>query len=128
VPGGGNHAPVANADRLPARHWGAAIAVLENDTDADGDRLTVARVEKMKCGRLTISKDRQTVRFVAPRSGCSRRRRGVYVASDGSAKSNRASLFIPVIPPAARAGNHGRRPAPARFSARFHMSSTRTAA
>ena len=90
-----NHRPVANADGVPAKRWDEPVKVLANDTDADGDPLSVARVEKLKCGRLKIEPDKQAISFIVPRKGCARTQRGVYVASDGKAKSNRASLLPP---------------------------------
>jgi hypothetical protein len=114
---------VANADRLVLGKWLSPVAVLDNDTDADGDPLTVVRVEKLRCGRLRVEPGRRTVAFIPPRAGCARRQRGVYVASDGKAESNRASLFIPAIGAAPPPAGHGRRAA-ARFTVRIHLSYT----
>ena len=123
-PGGpapGNHPPVANADRLVPGKWLAPVAVLANDTDEDGDALTVARVERMTCGRLVIGADRRTIAFEPPAAGCTRRQRGVYVATDGKAESNRASFFVPPLAVAPATGRHHGRTAARRFTVLVHL-------
>jgi hypothetical protein len=92
-----NHAPLANADTIHHPRSGPYVVdVIANDSDPDGDSIHIAVVERLACGTLRVMGPR-TVRFVPPRTGCPRRQRGVYRASDGSLLSNRASVFTPAI-------------------------------
>lgn len=107
--GGGNSAPVANDDaysvELGTVLTVAAPGVLENDTDADGDPLTVATVEGLEPG-TQISLSRGTLTMQADGSftyepnaeatagadeGFS------YTASDGTATSNSAFVGIDLV-------------------------------
>jgi VCBS repeat-containing protein len=79
-----NDAPVANADSATVAEDGSVnITVLGNDTDADGDTLTVASVTQGAHGTVSINPDK-TVRYL-PAANYNGADSFTYTVSDGTA-------------------------------------------
>ncbi|GAA4369483.1 Ig-like domain-containing protein [Nocardioides caricicola] len=98
-----NSAPVGVADRATAAAGdaiavlaGGATSVLANDTDPDGDALTVVLVRDAEHGTLTLNAD-GTFRY-RPSAGYSGRDAFAYRADDGTATSNTVTVRIRVQP------------------------------
>ncbi|MGD2075834.1 MAG: S8 family serine peptidase [Gammaproteobacteria bacterium] len=93
--GRGNTAPVANDDPASTPEGTAvAIDVLANDTDGDGDALTIALVTQGANGSVGINGD-NTVTYT-PDSGFTGEDSFTYTATDGMANSNEATVTVVV--------------------------------
>jgi hypothetical protein len=96
--GGGNQAPVAADDsyETPANVMltVAAPGVLFNDSDADGDALTAVLEDDVTSGTLALSADGSF--SYTPDTGFSGADTFTYRASDGSASSSVATVYITV--------------------------------
>jgi FtsP/CotA-like multicopper oxidase with cupredoxin domain len=89
-----NNAPVAIDDTAATTQDNAvAIAVLANDTDVDGDPLTVTNVTDPQ---VTVNLD-NTVTFT-PEAGFTGNATFTYTANDGTIDSNTATVTITVSP------------------------------
>lgn len=98
-----NLAPVAGDDRADiAFGQPGLIAVLANDRDPDGDRLTVTSADNGAHGRVTIGRD-GTVRYT-PDAGFSGADRFGYTVGDGRGGESTASVAVTVAGPAAPPG------------------------
>ena len=96
--GGQNDAPVAQADAATtAEDTAVTIAVLANDTDPDGDALSVASVVQPSNGVVTISPDGATVTYT-PNPNFNGSDAFSYAASDGSDATASASVSVTVTP------------------------------
>jgi Ca2+-binding RTX toxin-like protein len=97
-PTGGNSAPVANGDALAATEDTvavfAALDLLGNDTDADGDTLTIVSVTSGTGGTAELNAD-GTVTFT-PTADFNGAANFGYVATDGEALSAPASATVSV--------------------------------
>jgi VCBS repeat-containing protein len=95
-----NDAPVAANDTLSVHQdgtlTGAAPGILGNDTDADGQPITAAKVTDPVHGAVTLRPDGSYE--YTPAAGYSGPDSFTYKASDGSADSNVATANITVIP------------------------------
>ncbi|MFY9826644.1 MAG: Ig-like domain-containing protein, partial [Thermoanaerobaculia bacterium] len=90
-----NDAPVANADAATVAEDGnISVAVLSNDTDPDGDTLTVASVTQGTHGTVSINPDK-TVRY-APAANYNGSDTFTYTVSDGHGATATASVAITI--------------------------------
>lgn len=98
VSGGANAAPTANNDSATTNEGLAkTIDVLANDTDPDArDTLSVASVTQPTNGKVVINAN-QTVEYT-PDAGYSGGDSFTYIATDGTANSNSATVSITVAP------------------------------
>lgn len=95
--GGGdtNSAPVANDDSATTTEGVAVtVAVLDNDTDADGNTLTVTNLSSASNGTVTLNDD-QTVTY-QPSESFTGTDSFTYTANDGTVDSNVAKVTITV--------------------------------
>ena len=97
-----NDAPVAVDDNATSKsttnEWVAvSINVLGNDSDADGDALTVINLSQPAHG-ITLVNDDNTVTY-APDVGFTGQDSFIYTAYDGAAESNVATVTIVVASP-----------------------------
>lgn len=102
----GNHAPVARDDVVSVPEGGTVtLAVLADDVDPDGDRLTLSSVTAPARGRATRVGDR--VQFVAPADYVGRVRFS-YTAADPQGATSSAFVDVNVllvnVPPSFSAG------------------------
>ncbi|MDT7855729.1 Ig-like domain-containing protein [Rubrivirga sp. S365] len=96
--GGENDPPVAQPDAATtAEDTPVTIAVLDNDTDPDGDPLSVASVVQPSNGTATISPDGTTVVYT-PNLNFNGADAFSYAASDGSGETSSASVSVTVTP------------------------------
>ena len=88
-----NNAPVANADSYALKLSSTnTLSVLVNDTDADGDALTITAVTKAAKGTVSISADAKSLTYVA-----GRKRGGdtlTYTISDGNGGTATGTVSI----------------------------------
>ena len=92
-----NDAPLAADDvATTAEDTPVNVDVLSNDTDVDGDSLTVASVTHGANGSVSINAD-NTVTYT-PASGFSGSDSFTYVPNDGSTDGNVATVSVTVIP------------------------------
>jgi VCBS repeat-containing protein len=90
-----NDAPVANADAATLAEDGIAnITVLTNDTDADGDTLTVASVTQGVYGTVAINPDK-TVKYT-PAANYNGADSFTYTVSDGNGGTATATVAVTV--------------------------------
>jgi extracellular elastinolytic metalloproteinase len=90
-----NDAPVAANDTGPVvKNSGTDFAVLDNDSDADGDPLRVTAVTQPAHGSAIINTD-QTIRYT-PRKGFKGTDSFDYVISDGNGGTARATVTVSV--------------------------------
>lgn len=104
--GGGeqNTAPVANNDSANvAKRGSVAIPVLANDTDADGDALSIASTTKPGKGSITVNAN-GTITY-KPKGNASGTDSFTYRVSDGSLLSNFATVTITIGGTSGGAGN-----------------------
>ncbi|MBT8143377.1 MAG: tandem-95 repeat protein, partial [Gammaproteobacteria bacterium] len=95
-----NRAPVAHDDAETTNYQTAVtIDVLTNDTDADGDALSVASVTQGTSG--TVTNNGSSVTYT-PNTGFSGMDTFTYVANDGSEDSNAATVTVTVLGPGNR--------------------------
>ena len=95
-----DHPPVAVADAATTPSGTpATVAVLANDSDPDGDPLTVSAVTQPANGSATINAN-NTVTYT-PKAGFSGKDGFTYTASDGRGGTATATVTITVSPPAA---------------------------
>ncbi|MDI9640123.1 tandem-95 repeat protein [Geitlerinema splendidum] len=96
--GAGNDAPVAAADSYTTLEKTTLIlkapGILDNDSDIDGDNLTVRLVEDAIHGTLTLNSDGSLI--YTPDEGFSGTDRFTYQANDGAADSNVVAVEIVV--------------------------------
>jgi subtilisin len=93
--GGGNSAPVANDNSAStSEDTAVTIDVLSNDTDDDGDSLSVASVTQGTSGSVEINTN-HTVTYT-PNNGFAGTDSFSYTASDGTAESNSATVTVTV--------------------------------
>jgi hypothetical protein len=93
-----NVAPIANADSATTNAGTAVtLAVLANDTDANGDALVITGVSNMVGGTATVNGG-ATITF-QPVAGFSGTGSFVYAISDGHGGTASGSATIVVIPP-----------------------------
>jgi hypothetical protein len=101
VAGPGNTPPVANDDSYQTSFNAtlnvAAPGVLGNDTDANGDNLTAVLQSNVSNGTLNFSTNGAF--SYQPNTGFSGADSFTYVANDGIADSNVATVTITVLPP-----------------------------
>ena len=89
--GGSNHAPVANNDSAwTTTGQPVSISVLANDTDADGDTLSVSSLSQGTNG--TVVKNSNGTLTYAPRSGFTGTDSFTYSISDGRGGTSSASV------------------------------------
>jgi VCBS repeat-containing protein len=94
-----NDAPVAIDDSAATvQDIAVVIGVLLNDTDADGDALTVSAKTDGTFGTVVINGDNTTVTYT-PIAGYTGTDTFTYTASDGTADSNSATVTVTVNPP-----------------------------
>ena len=90
-----NDAPVANADSATVAEDGTVnVAVLGNDTDADGDTLSVTAVTQGAHGAVAINPDK-TVKYT-PAANYNGSDSFTYTVSDGNGGSATATVTITV--------------------------------
>lgn len=91
----GNNPPVANADSASVSTGGSVVvSVLANDTDPDGNNLSVSQVTQPTSGSATISGGGTTVTFTASQSAGSYP--FTYTASDGNGGTASATVTVTV--------------------------------
>jgi len=91
--------PVANDDSaVTDRDVAVAIDVLTNDTDVDGDTLTVTNLTQPSNGSAAVNPD-ETVTYT-PNPGHTGGDSFTYTANDGTANSNVATVTVTVNAPA----------------------------
>ena len=107
-----NDAPVANADTLAATEdtpvTYTAAQLVGNDTDVDGDTLTIASVTSGTGGTAVLNAD-GTVTFT-PAANFNGAASFTYTVSDGTATSNAATVTVNVSGGQRRAGGECRHP------------------
>ena len=96
-----NHAPVATNDTYVTAEdttltVAPALGVLRNDTDADGNPLTAARVTGPAHGTLTLNANGSFT--YTPGANFNGTDTFTYQASDGTAQSNTATVTITITP------------------------------
>jgi len=95
--GSANTLPVAVYDTAStAYEVGITITVLKNDSDSDGDSLTVAKLKLPKYGTVTLNSD-NTVLYT-PNAGFSGVDSFTYQANDGTGLSNIVTVTVTVSP------------------------------
>ncbi len=97
-----NDAPVAFDDAAAANantgeFVGVSINVLANDTDEEGDQLTVINVSHPDHGRTILTEDNKII--YAPEPGFAGQDSFSYTVYDGAAESNVATVVVVVAPP-----------------------------
>ena len=101
-----NAAPVAADDQTVTRQdTPVSIDVLANDTDPDGDALTVANLSDPANGTVSINPD-ETVEYT-PDPGFVGTDTFTYTANDGLTDSDPASVTVFIIPPNKLLGSDG---------------------
>ena len=96
---GQNHAPVANPDTATTTAGSTVvIAVLANDTDADGDALTVSGTPTSPDGLIAVNAD-GTISFT-PNAGFVGETTIGYVVSDGNGGTASGTVTVTVSNPA----------------------------
>ena len=91
-----NSAPVAvNDTKTTTRGTPVNIAVLANDTDANGDVLSVSSFTQAANGTVTFTNG---VATYSPKSGFTGTDTFTYVATDGKSQSNAATVTVQVNP------------------------------
>ena len=100
-----NQAPTANNDSaLTAQNTPVTITVLGNDTDPDGDALTVEGVTQGAHGAVTITNKNATSTYT-PNNGFHGTDTFTYTISDGKGATARATVTVTVDqPPQVNAG------------------------
>jgi Bacterial Ig domain len=95
-----NRVPVANADAftVTAGSTGNSFAVLNNDTDADGDTLSLGTLSVPANGTVTVS---GKVVLYAPKAGYVGNDAFTYTVTDGKGGSATGNVAITVSPTAA---------------------------
>ena len=92
--GGGNHAPVANDDSASVnQNQATQINVLGNDTDSDGDTLSVSAVTQGAHG--TVTNNGTNVTFT-PANGYCGADTFTYTANDGNGGTDTATVNVTV--------------------------------
>ncbi len=95
--GGGNQPPTAGNDAAPVDEDSAVdVAVLGNDSDPDGDTLSITSVSNPPNGSATLNPD-NTIRY-APDSNYHGSDTFSYTVSDGNGGSDSASVGMTVNP------------------------------
>jgi glucose/arabinose dehydrogenase len=91
-----NDAPVATKDSaVTRRNTAVAISVLANDSDVDGDALTVASFTAPSKGRVTVGTSAKTVTYT-PSNGFIGIDTFTYTASDGHGGTATATVTVTV--------------------------------
>ena len=91
-----NSAPVANNDEVTTPHNTAVIIdVLANDTDPDGDSITLKSVTNGTYGSVSINAGGDTVTYT-PNNGFTGEDNFTYINNDGTADSNEATVTVTV--------------------------------
>jgi hypothetical protein len=100
-----NDAPIANDDSLSVAQDSpsTSVNVLANDSDIDGDLLTIRSFEYSGEGQVSISNNQL---HYTPMAGFAGSETIVYIASDGQ-ETVSASLQVTVNPPAPNSNNTG---------------------
>jgi len=106
-----NDAPVANDDAgRVARNGSVRIDVLANDSDVDGDELSVADYTKPAQGRVTANPDGTLTykpnRNFRPSNGPRGTDTFTYTVSDGNGGTDEATVRVEVVPPGRRGGGN----------------------
>src|SRR5436305_5580403 len=92
-----NDAPVANADSATVAEDGTVnVAVLANDTDVEGDTLSVASVTQGAHGTVAINPDK-TVKYT-PAANYNGSDSFTYTVSDGNGGTATGTVAIKVTP------------------------------
>ncbi|MFN8227846.1 MAG: Ig-like domain-containing protein [Mycobacterium sp.] len=92
-----NHAPVAVDDAVPTdEDTPVVIDVLTNDTDADGDPLSIGSYGTASHGTVVLNAD-GTFTYV-PDENCNGADEFSYTVTDGTAPSNTATVHITIDP------------------------------
>ena len=89
-----NRAPLAEDDAASSTGNPVEIQVLANDTDPDGDRLTISSVTGPAHGRVKLIAKR-TLRYI-PNSGASGTDRFIYLISDRKGGTSSATVTVQV--------------------------------
>ncbi len=93
-----NDAPVAKADKASTEAGKAVVLdVLANDTDVDGDTLSIASVTQGKNGGTVVKNADGTVTYT-PKAGFSGTDTFTYVADDGNGGKKTATATVTVAP------------------------------
>jgi hypothetical protein len=87
-----NHAPVAVNDSARARNTAILIPVLANDSDPDGDALSIVMVTQPVAGSVSIQGSQ--LRFVPPKKWPSNTLTFNYTISDGRGKQATAMVTV----------------------------------
>jgi large repetitive protein len=90
-----NRVPVARADLLTVRNRNALIAVLKNDSDADGDALSIISVGNPARGTVSIERDGLRYEAFPSSSGTDR---FTYTLSDGNGGTAAAEVTVGILP------------------------------
>jgi hypothetical protein len=92
-----NDPPVANLDQVSTEEdTSVTISVLANDTDADGDELTILETSNPANGTATATNDGKIV--YVPNENFHGVDSFVYVVSDGHGGTDSADVFVQVTP------------------------------
>jgi hypothetical protein len=95
---GENQAPIANDDNVTTGYQTAVnIAVLVNDSDPDGDLLTVSIATNPALGTVVVNNN-GTITYT-PNAGASGSDSFTYTISDGNGGTDTATVFLTIIAP-----------------------------
>ena len=89
---GPNHPPVARDDTFQVRQHFTDLDVLANDSDPDGDSLTIIAVTQPLNGSVAINADARSLRYTMPFSF--NRTTFTYTISDGHGGTATATVFL----------------------------------
>ncbi len=96
VGGGVNVAPIANDDVAGVNAGGSvSIAVLGNDTDANGDTISVGQVSNLPSNGTIVINANNTITYT-PNSGFAGSDSFTYIATDGVLNSSEATVSLSV--------------------------------
>jgi len=87
-----NHAPVARDDTFFVRGAGSDLDVLANDSDPDGDPLTIVAVTQPPFGTVTIAPDGKSLHYSHP--FLFNRQSFTYTISDGRGATSTATVTL----------------------------------
>jgi len=92
----GNTAPVAvnDSDTISCGTAPIVIDLVGNDTDADGDALTITHIDQPQYGTAVINADGTSITYTPDGSGCGKQDTFNYTISDGNGGTATATVTV----------------------------------